>query len=112
MEFESRESFRVDSQNFISYRLFNAENQVFHEGMATTIDISRTGIAIRTSNAMETGLKIEVAVAVGDEIVKTIGKVRNRKQIGADDYHIGIEFDFLSEENLDKLATIYPEINK
>ena len=112
MEFESRESFRVDSENFISYRLFNTDDIVFTEGVATTIDISRTGIAIRSTSDMQSGLKIELAIGVGDEVVKTIGKVRNVKEITAEEFQIGIEFDFLSEDNLDKLATVYPDINK
>ncbi|KAA3608426.1 MAG: PilZ domain-containing protein [Calditrichaeota bacterium] len=112
MEFESRESFRVDSENFISYRVFNADDQVFFEGMATTTDISRTGIAIITTDSVETGLKIELAIGVGNEVVKTIGKVRNQKKNSDNEFQVGIEFDFLSESDLDKLSTVYPDINK
>ncbi len=112
MEFESRESFRVDSENFISYRVYNADDQVFFEGMATTIDISKTGIAILTTTSVETGLKIELAIGVGSEIVKTLGKVRNQKKLSEGEFQVGIEFDFLSEDDLDKLSTVYPDINK
>lgn len=112
MEFESRESTRIDSENFLSYRLFNADDQVFDEGMATTVDISRTGIAIRTAKSMDNGLKIELTIGVADDVVKTFGKVRNQKKHNDDEYQVGIEFDFLSEENLNKLATVYPDINK
>ncbi len=112
MEFESRESFRVDSENFISYRVYNADDQVFFEGMATTIDISKTGIAILTTTSVETGLKIELAIGVGSEIVKTLGKVRNQKKLSEGEFQVGIEFDFLSENDLDKLSTVYPDINK
>jgi len=112
MEFESRESFRIDSENFISYRVYNAEDQVFFEGMATTIDISRTGIAVITTTSIETGLKIELAIGVGNEVVKTLGKVRNQKKVSENEFQVGIEFDFLSENDLDKLSTVYPDINK
>ncbi len=112
MEFESRESFRVDSENFISYRVYNADDQVFFEGMATTLDISKTGIAILTTTSVETGLKIELAIGVGSEIVKTLGKVRNQKKLSDVEFQVGIEFDFLSENDLDKLSTVYPDINK
>ncbi len=112
MEFESRESFRVDSKNFISYRLFNADNQVFHEGVATTIDMSRTGIAIITSSTIETGLHIELALGVGNEVVKAKGVVRNQKKHADGSFQVGIEFNFLSEKDLDKLATVYPDISK
>jgi len=112
MEFESRESFRVGSDNFMSFRLYNAEDQVFSEGVATIVDISRTGIAIVTTTSIEAGLKIELTIGVGDEVVKTIGRVRNQKQHSEGEYQIGVEFDFLSEDDLDKLATVYPDISK
>ena len=112
MEFESRESFRVGSDNFMSFRLYNAEDQVFYEGVATIVDISRTGIAIITSISIETGLKIELTIGVGDEVVKTMGRVRNLKKNTEEEYQVGVEFDFLSEEDLDKLATVYPDISK
>jgi len=112
MEFESRESFRVGSDNFMSFRLFNAEDQVFYEGVATIVDISRTGIAIVTSQSAEAGLKIELTIGVADEVVKTMGRVRNQKQVSETEFQVGVEFDFLSEEDLDKLATVYPDISK
>ncbi len=112
MEFESRESFRVGSENFASYRLFNSEEQVIQEGVATITDISRTGIAFTTNYQPETGLKIELAIGVGDEIVKTTGRVRNQKSVDQKIFQIGVEFDFLSENDLDQLATVYPDINK
>jgi c-di-GMP-binding flagellar brake protein YcgR len=112
MEFESRESFRVGSDNFMSFRLFNAEDQVFYEGVATIVDISRTGIAIVAAQSAEAGLKIELTIGVADEVVRTAGRVRNQKQVSENEYQIGVEFDFLSEEDLDKLATVYPDISK
>ena len=112
MEFESRESFRVGSENFISFRLFNEDGQVISEGMATTIDISRTGIAIKTKSEMEPNLNVELTIAVGDDIVKTAGVIKNRKNLSETEFQIGVEFNFLSDQDLDKLATIYPDINK
>ena len=112
MEFESRESFRVGSENFMSFRLFNADDQVFFEGVATIVDISRTGIAILTSTEVEAGLKIELAIGVADEVVKSNGRVRNSKKLSDSEFQVGVEFDFLSEDDLDKLSTVYPDIAK
>lgn len=112
MEFESRESYRVDSENFISYQVFNADDQVFFQGMATTTDISKTGIAIIVSEPIETGLKVVLTIGVGNDIVKATGKARNQNQISEKKYQIGIEFDFLSESDLDILSTVFPEINR
>jgi hypothetical protein len=112
MEFESRESFRVSSENFISYRLFNTDGKVFFEGMAKTADMSRTGVALITTNPIEIGLKVELAIGVGDEVIKTNGTIRNRKKLDDNNFQAGVEFDFLADNDLDKLATIYPEITK
>ena len=112
MDFQGRESRRIGSENFVSYRLFDAENRVFDEGMALTLDISRTGIGIRTDHDMEIGLKVEVVIAVGDELVKTYGHIRNVKEWDDGAQHVGIEFDFLSDDELNKLAQVYPEITE
>lgn len=112
MDFQGRESRRIGSENFVSYRLFDADDRVFDAGMALTLDISRTGIGIRSDHDMETGLKIEVVVAVGDELVKTIGHIRNVKEMEGGHKHVGIEFDFLSDRELDKLAQVYPGITQ
>lgn len=112
MEFESRESFRVGSENFISYRLYNADDQVFFEGIATAIDISRTGIAVITATSVDTGIMIELAIGVGNELVKAFGKVKNQKKLSENKFQVGIEFEFLSENDLDKLSTVYPDIDK
>ena len=93
MEFESRESFRVGSDNFMSFRLFNADGQVFHEGVATIVDISRTGIAIITTVSIEAGLKIELAIGIADQVVKTMGRVRNQKKHSEHEFQVGVEFD-------------------
>ena len=47
-----------------------------------------------------------------NEVVKALGKVRNQKKLSDNEFQVGIEFDFLSENDLDKLATVYPDINK
>jgi len=112
MDFESRESNRVGSSSFLSFRLINAENQTFQEGVATTVDISKTGIALTTSNEVELNSRIELAIGVGDEVVKAKGTIRNQKKVSDKEYNIGVEFDFLSEEDLDKLATVFPDISR
>ncbi len=111
MDFEGRESKRIGSENFLSYKLYDADGRICNQGMVITIDISRSGIAIKSPVVMEAGQKIELALGVGNELVNASGVVRNNKQINDNEWHVGIEFDFLSDEDLDKLASIYPEIS-
>jgi len=41
-----------------------------------------------------------------------MGTVQNQKKIAPDVYHIGIAFDFLTEEDLNKIGMVYPSILK
>ena len=112
MEFTGRGAPRVESDNLLAFRLFDPEGTNINEGTVLTLDISRTGIAIESPYPMEEGFKIELTLGMGDEIVKATGAVQNSKKIEDNKYHIGIEFDFLTEEDLHKVGMIYPEVLK
>lgn len=113
MDFAARESQRIDSENFVSYNMFDDQGRITLSGIATTIDISRTGMALKSKDEMIPGAKIELTIGVGDDIVKVNGLIRNQSSIAdTPAFAIGIEFDFVSHEALDKLALIYPDILK
>jgi len=112
MNFTARESNRVDSENFVSYNMFYTQGQIVQAGIATTIDISRTGTALHATQELTVGAKLQLTLGVGDEIVKLTGVIRNQTPIGDGDFTIGVEFDFISNEALDKLSLIYPDILK
>ena len=112
MEFEGRAAPRVESENFLSFRLFDKENNIINEGIVKTMDISRTGVAIESKVPMEPGLRIELTIGMGDEVVKTMGTVQNQKEMSPNVYHVGIAFDFLTEEDLNKIGMVYPSILK
>ena len=112
MDFEGRGAERIGSENLLAFRLFDAEGRVFKEGMVKTLDISRTGVSIQATEPFEPGLKIELSIGLGTEILKTIGIVRNHHQLGDEAFQVGIEFEYLSTDDLNKLATVYPQIQK
>lgn len=112
MDFEGRGAERIGSQNLLSFRLFDAEGRIFNEGMVKTLDISRTGVSIEAKEPFEPGLRIELSIGLGQDILKTIGIVRNHHKIHDEAFQIGIEFEYLSADDLNKLATIYPHILK
>ena len=112
MEFTGRGAPRVESDNLLAFRLFDKEGTNINEGTVLTLDISRTGIAIESPFLMEAGYKIELTLGMGDEIVKAMGTVQNSKKIEDNKYHVGIEFDFLTEDDLHKVGMIYPEVLK
>ncbi len=112
MDFEARGAKRLESENLLAYRLFDKQMQVVSEGVAKTLDISRTGISVEAFEFMEVESKIELTIGVGADVVKTIGTIKNSKKLSEKIFHIGIEFDFLSEEDLGKIGMVYPEIFK
>jgi len=112
MEFEGRGAPRVESENLLAFRLFDDKQNVINAGMVKTLDISRTGIAIESSLPLEVGHKIELTIGMGDEVVKAMGTIQNQKEMSNGEYHVGIAFDFLTDDDLNKIGMVYPSILK
>ena len=112
MEFKGRGAPRVESDNLLAFKLFDQEKVEIGEGMVKALDISRTGVAIEAHYPMESGLRIELTIGMGDEVVHVSGRVQNSKKLAERIYQIGIEFDFLTEEDLNKIGMLYPEVLK
>lgn len=112
MSSQERRSARLESDHFISYRLYDSEDRVCDEGMAKTVDISRSGVAVENRTQFETGAKIELTIALSEDLVKTEGVVRNVDKKDESTFHIGIEFTNISENEINQLAEEFPEILK
>lgn len=110
MSLQNRKSTRLDSDQFISYRVFDSEGNICDEGMAKTRDISRSGVAIENRRRLDLESKVELTIALSEELIKTEGIVRNVKDLGEENYLIGLEFVSLSSEEFDKLKREFPEI--
>ncbi len=109
-DFNGRGAKRLEAEKLLAYRLFDEKQRVISEGVVKTIDISRTGISIETFEPIAVDSKIELTIGLGQDVVKAMGTVRNRKPLTDKTYQVGIEFDFLSDEDLGKIAMVYPEI--
>ena len=111
MSVQDRKSTRLESDQFISYRLYDSENRVCDEGMAKTKDISRSGVAVENRTPMEVGARIDLTLALSDDVVKISGVVRNSEKMN-DIFNIGIQFSEISEEEMEKISKEFPEILK
>jgi hypothetical protein len=79
--------------------------------MAKTKDISRTGVAVENRTTMKVGAKIDMTMALTEDLVKLSGVVRNVDK--ADDlFNIGIEFSEVSDAEFAKISKEFPEILK
>jgi hypothetical protein len=78
--------------------------------MATTVNISRSGVAVENRTQFDVGAKVELTIALSEDLVKTEGVVRNVDQKDDSTFHIGIEFTNISESEINQLAEEFPEI--
>lgn len=109
MSTEKRKSTRLESDQFISYRLYDANGRVCDEGMAKATDISRTGVAVEHRSSFEVGSKVEMSIALSEDLVNVEGIVRNVEEEG-DEFQIGIEFTSITEEQIKLLSKEFPAI--
>ena len=112
MDFKGRGAERIKSDNLAAFILYDKDGKIVNQGMAKTMDISRTGAAIEFHTPLEEGLKIELTLGMGNEVVKISGTVKNTAVIDERNFHIGIEFDFLTEEDINRIGMLYPSIIK
>jgi len=110
MSFKDRKSNRAESDQFISYRAYDSNNRVCDEGMAKTRDISRTGVSVENRRALEVGARVELTIALIEDVIKTESVVRNVKKADDQTYYIGLEFTRISDEELEKLGKEFPNL--
>lgn len=111
MSENERKSTRLESDLFISYRLFDSNERVCEEGMAKTRDISKNGAALENRTNFAVGSKLELTIALREDLIKTDAVVRNSKDIEGNAYLMGVEFTTLSDDDFDKLRSEFPEIS-
>ena len=110
MSSQERKSTRLESDQFISYRLYDSEDRVCEEGMAKTVNISRSGVAVENRTEFDVGAKIELTIALTEDLVKTEGVVRNVDKKDESAYQIGIEFVNISDSEIKQLEEEFPDI--
>ncbi len=110
MEFKGRGSERVRTDTLVAFTVMAQDGTSIYQGMAKTLNISRSGIALEYSIPFDKGNRVELTIGMGAEVVKTTGTIMNVAELTEGVFQIGIQFDFLTEEDLNKIAMIYPSI--
>ena len=110
METSDRKGVRVESEQFISYKLFDSENRICDEGMALAKDISRNGVAVENRRSFDIDSRLELTIALSEDLIQTEGVVRNVKEIDEKTYLIGIEFSNITKDQIKKLSKEFPGI--
>jgi hypothetical protein len=78
--------------------------------MGVARDVSKTGVALENRRSMEVGSQIELIIALTEEVVQTYGTVRNVKKLNENQFLLGIEFNKISKEEIEKIAKEFPSI--
>ncbi len=110
MSEEKRESVRIESDQFISFKVYDDQKRICNEGMALAKDVSKTGVLLENRSGFDVGSNVDLAIAFSEEILDIKGIVRNSKMVDENTYQIGIEFVKVTEEELTKLASEFPNI--
>lgn len=110
MSEEQRKSVRIESDQFISFKVYDDQNRICNEGMALAKDVSKTGVLLENRSGFDVGANVDLAIALSEEILNVKGVVRNSKMINEHTYQIGIEFVNISEDDISKLASEFPNI--
>ena len=110
MSEEKRKSVRIESDQFISFKVYDDQNRICNEGMALAKDVSKSGVLLENRSGFDVGSDVDLAIALSEEILNVKGIVRNSKKIADNTFQIGIEFSEITEEELTKLASEFPNI--
>lgn len=107
---ENRKSVRIESDQFISFTVYDDQNRICNEGMALAKDVSKTGVLLENRSGFDVGSSVDLAIALTEEILNVKGVVRNSKMISRNNYQIGVEFVDITEDEVSKLASEFPNI--
>lgn len=110
MSEEQRKSVRIESDQFISFKVYDEQDRVCNEGMALAKDISKSGVLLENRVGFDVDAKVDLAIALTEEILNVKGIVRNNTLVKENMYQIGIEFFDITEEEISKLASDFPNI--
>lgn len=100
---------RVSSKNLVSFQVYDTNGEIIEEGMAVTSNVSRSGASIKTKNAFAINSRLGLIVAVKNDIVEVEGVIRHCKE-DKGEYLSGVKFISITEDQIQKLATHFPEI--
>ncbi len=92
MSIKKRNSQRFDSLNLISYECMDENNDIIHQGIGRTINLSETGILLETQALIEIDTIISMSAGLKDEMIELNGKVVFCKEVDGMKFEVGIQF--------------------
>ena len=99
MENERRRNYeRKDSLNLIDYVVLGEKGEPVTRRMGRTLNVSEGGILLETHIALKEGRRVELTIALEEDMVELKGHVRHVKPSLEKGYCSGIQFIEMDEE--------------
>lgn len=99
--YERRKHPRIETENDVSYILFNASREIIDKGRGKILNLSQSGMLLETKNPLDGSFVILAAMDPGGNKVKVPGRVANTRQSDkTDGYRTGIEFKGSREQKI------------
>ena len=99
MSIEKRRHIRIDSENLSHVIVENGE-ETLQEGIGKTLNLSESGILLETHFSMESGQRVDLTLALGNELVEGNGEVVHSRTDPAGVSRTGIQFKDVDAETL------------
>lgn len=107
-----RKDERIEAKNLVSYELYDSSGNIIEEGMAVTLNISRSGALLKTKKPFPLNARVGLIVAIENDIVEVESVVRHSEPTENGDYQVGVKFVSITENQIQQLAKHFPEILK
>ncbi len=108
---EKRKDQRVKTQNLISYFSINKAEKIISHGLGIAMDISKGGILIQTSDAIESRLIILAATDRKKNLFEVKGELAYSKRIFIGTFFSGIKFTDSNERVKKFIVNLIKEYN-
>jgi hypothetical protein len=91
------------AEYLLSYRLVNAEKDVYH--LTKTKNIGLGGLMFESEQLLPIGIFYQFSVIVADTQIMSEGRVAWTNRLSPSLFHIGVQFTTISDSNRDFLTT-------
>lgn len=91
---------RVETCNLISFQCLNAAGKTVRQGMGKALDISKNGLMLESSHAVESEYVSLMSTDPDNRLIEVVGKVAYSRRSRTGGYKTGIQFSGSSDENI------------
>jgi hypothetical protein len=99
---EKRKYPRISTENRVAYILFNTAREKIDRGIGYALNLSQTGVLLKTEKMLGGAFIVLVALDLEGQIIKVKGKVR-RYFRDSDCFFTGVEFVGSKDEQLEAI---------